>query len=57
MLQRTTIYADEGKVLTDGKIYGRVIILEVGRNVDDFYEISQEEYEKIIEREQEEKNQ
>lgn len=41
--------ADEGKVLTDGQIYGSTIFLAANRSVDEFYEITCEEYEKILE--------
>lgn len=40
--------ADEGKMLTDGNTYGSVIYLAVDRSPDEFREISQEEYEKIM---------
>lgn len=43
------IIADEGMILTDGKTYGRVIFLGADRTADEFYEITQEEYEKSIE--------
>lgn len=47
MKQRVILYADEGKVLTNGEIYGRQIFLAEDTKVEDFYEISNEEYEKI----------
>lgn len=43
------IEADEGKILTDGETYGLIIFLGANRNIDEFYEISKEEYEKIME--------
>lgn len=43
------IYADEGMILTNGEIYGKVILLAEGMNEADFYEITEEEYKKIME--------
>ena len=46
---RKMLYADEGKVLTNGEIYGTKIYLAEGASSDDFYEISEQEYnDKII---------
>ncbi len=42
---RTHLFADEGKMVTDGaEIYGKEIALEVGLSSDGFYEITEEEY-------------
>lgn len=49
MKTRKVIYADEGKVLTDGKIYGKRIYLGEGIDVDKFYEISDAEYARMLE--------
>ena len=54
MKQRTILYADEGKVLTNGEVYGKQIYLADGVTAADFYEITDAEYEEIIN--QEEKN-
>jgi hypothetical protein len=48
------IEADEGKILTDGQIYGSVIFLGADRTIEEFYEITKEEYEEILEQEAEE---
>lgn len=49
-----TIRADEGKWLTDGENYGKTISLAAGVSVDDYYEISDAEYETIMAKELEE---
>lgn len=49
MKVRKVIYADKGKVLTNGETYGTEIFLADGLNEKDFYEISQEEYDKMLE--------
>lgn len=48
MKTRKVLYADEGKVLTNGEIYGTRIYLAEGMNGYDFYEISAEEYAAIM---------
>ena len=53
MKTRTVIYADEGKVLTDGEIYGVQIFLAEGQSAKEFHEITQEEYEEITKAENE----
>lgn len=45
----TILKASEGMMLTDGKEYGSIIHLGKGRREEEFYEITMEEYEKIIE--------
>ena len=41
------IKADEGKILTDGEVFGRTIYLAKGRTADEFHEITEAEYEEI----------
>ena len=55
MKTRKIIYADEGKMLTNGEIYGKQIFLAEGVSEADFYEIPEEEYRSILAREEESK--
>ena len=48
-----TIRADEGKWLTDGENYGKTISLAKGISVNNYYEITDAEYETIIAKETE----
>lgn len=41
------IYADEGKVLTNGETYGRQIFLADGELISDYHEITEAQYEQI----------
>ncbi len=50
---RTTIKARDGYILTDGTIYGREILLAEGRSAADFHEITEEEYNALLEKEAE----
>ena len=54
MNNRKSIKATDGKILTNGEIFGRTIILAEGLSGEDFYEITEEEYENIL-KEQERK--
>lgn len=56
MKTRKILYADEGKVLTNGTIYGRQIFLACGDNGDTYHEITEAEYEKILQAQYEEDN-
>ena len=51
MKQRIVLYAKEGKVLTNGETYGKMIYLADGVSPDSFYEITDAEYAEIEERE------
>jgi len=45
---RKSIKANDGMILTNGEIYGSQIFLAEGVDESAFYEITEEEYEKII---------
>ena len=49
MKTRTVIYAEDGHVLTNGEIYGKQIFLADGASEDEFHEITDAEYQKILE--------
>ena len=49
MRERLTLYAEEGMLLTDGKVYGRIVHLAEDMTKDNFYEITEEEYEEKME--------
>ena len=51
-MARTILTASEGMMLTDGEIYGSKIFLAEGRSAEEFYEIPLEEYEKLMEQEE-----
>lgn len=48
MKTMVVLYAEEGKVLTNGEIYGKQINLAEGVNSKQFYEITDAEYEEIM---------
>lgn len=48
MKTRVILYADEGKILTNGETYGRRVYLADTASPDDYYEITREEYEEIL---------
>ena len=54
MKVRETIYADEGKILTNGIDYGSEILLAIGVDKNTYYEITIEEYEAIMKKKEEE---
>lgn len=46
---RIKLIASDGFVLTNGEIYGTEVYLGTGDSVDNWHEITEEEYEKLIE--------
>jgi hypothetical protein len=46
-IQQIILTADEGMYLTDGQTYGTTIILPESANVNDWWEITEAEYEQI----------
>lgn len=53
MKTRKTLYADGGKILTNGEIYGKQIFLADGVSETDFYEITEEEYKRVMKEKEE----
>lgn len=49
LLQRLKITADNDMILTNGIVYGRVIYLGVEEDIENFTEITVEEYNRILE--------
>lgn len=47
MKKMITLYADEGNVLTDGKIFATTISLAEGREGTEIYEVSKEEAKRL----------
>jgi hypothetical protein len=52
MITRLVLTADEGKVLTNGEIYGKQIYLAEGLTEKGFYEITEAEYNEIVKAEE-----
>lgn len=56
MKQKITLIAEEGKIITDGVHFGRIVHLAPDMDASDHYEISEEEYHAIMEKREEERN-
>ena len=56
MRKMTTLYADEGMILTDGENYGTTISLAEGESGDLYKEITKAEYDAILAEEEKEIN-
>lgn len=50
-ITRIKITASEGMVLTNGTTYGTIIFLSEDQTGDEYYEITQEEYQEILTKE------
>ena len=48
MKVRKVLYADEGKVLTNGEVYGKIVYLADGEKESSFHEITEKEYEATL---------
>jgi hypothetical protein len=49
MQKRTILTASEGHILTDGESFGRIVYLASGDDGSKWYEITEAEYNKILE--------
>ena len=56
MQKRITLYADEGMMLTNGETYGKQVTLAVGSSGDNWHEITDAEYNEIMEQEENNEN-
>lgn len=45
MKQRITLYAEDGKVLTDGEHFGRIVYLAANADASAWHEITEKEFE------------
>ena len=48
MMQKILLCAEDGKILTDGKIYGKIVYLGSQDSINNYYEITIEEYQQIL---------
>lgn len=48
MNRRTTLFADEGKILTDGEHFGRIVYLAPDDDGSAWHEIPEDEYNAIM---------
>ena len=48
-MERTILKARQGYVYTNGTNYGKIIYLANGLSADSYYEITEEEYNRILE--------
>lgn len=52
-ITRIKLTASEGHILTDGENYGRIVYLASGDEGEKWHEITEEEYQKILEESEE----
>lgn len=50
-IKQIILTADKGMYLTNGETYGRTVILPETARIDDWREITEEEYKSIVEKE------
>ncbi len=53
-IELTKVTATEGKVLTNGDAYSKEIYLGINDSIDNWYEISEAEYEEILKKQEKE---
>lgn len=51
-IKQTILTADEGMYLTNGETYGKTVVLPETANTNDWYEITDIEYNRIMESEE-----
>ncbi len=51
MTERKVLYADEGKYLTNGEVYGKVIFLSEADDMANYTEITDEQYKALTDTE------
>ena len=51
-IKQTILTADEGMYLTNGETYGKTVVLPESANTNDWYEITDIEYNRITESEE-----
>ena len=51
-MDRVTLIADEGKIYTNGSVYGSEVYLAIGEDPANWYQISKEEYQAKLKSEQ-----
>ena len=50
---RRILYAEEGKIFTDGTHYGKIIYLADDARVEDYHEITDAEYQEVLKTQEE----